>query len=137
MGNRVYVGPAQCKVDVKEKLAAATILPGQVVRLNAGAFALAGADQDGLVYFAGNNILGERDQAHATGDTVQGYRPSSGEYYDLVLAASQTIAEDAALTTNASGNLVALGGGTNVIAYAAEAKTTGAGGTGVIRVYVK
>jgi hypothetical protein len=136
MGNRVYVGPAQCKVDVKEKLAAATILPGQVVRLNAGKFALAGADQAGLVYFAGNNILGERNQAYATDETVQGYRPSSGEYYDLVLAASQVIAEDAPLTTNSSGNLIALGAGSNVIAYAADAVTT-TGSVGVVRVYVK
>ncbi len=137
MGNRVYVGPAQSKVDVKEKPAAVAILPGQVVRLNAGAFTLAGANQSGLVYFAGDNILGERNQAYAAGDTVQGYRPSSGEYYDLVLAASQNIAEDAPLTTNASGNLVTLGSSTSVICYAAEAVTTGAGGTGVIRVYVK
>lgn len=137
MSNRVYIGPAEHKVDVKERLASESILPGQVMVQTTGfEFELAGADEAGLVYFAGNNILGERDEAYPVGETVQGYRPASGEYYELVLAASQVIAEDAPLTTNASGNLVALGAGTNVIAYADEAVTT-TGAVGQIRVYIK
>lgn len=137
MRNTVFVGPAQAKPDVKERPAAAAIKPGRVMVLNGSdQFALAGADSAALVYFAGEQILGSREDSYEAGDTVQGYRPESGQYYDLQLAASQTIAEDDKLTTNATGDLVALGAGTNVIAYAAEAVTT-TGAVGVIRVYIK
>lgn len=136
MSNRVYVGPACEKVDVKERLASVSILPGQVIAQSGGEFEIAGADESRPVYFAGNNILGDRDDAYAVGDTVQGYRPSSGEYYELVLATGQTIAEDDALTTDASGNLVAQGAAANVIGYADEAVTTTTS-TGTIRVYIK
>lgn len=137
MSNLVYIGPAEQHPDVTELLASATIAPRQVMVVTAGAFAVAGADQTGVVYFADRNVLGELTDTYASGDTVQGFRPKSGEYYELTLAASQTIAKDAKLTTNASGQLVALGAGTNVIAYADEAKTTGVGVTAGIRVYIK
>lgn len=138
MGNKVFVGPAQDKVDVSEYPASEAILPGQVLVHNATntEFDLAGADQAGVVYFADTKPLENRDDAYAVGETCFGFRPSSGQYYDLVLADAQTIAKDAALTTDASGNLVALGGGANTVCYAAEAKTT-SGGTDTIRVYVK
>lgn len=136
MSNLVYIGPAEQHPDVTEALASEAISPRQVMVLTAGEFALAGADQGGVVYFAGNDILEEVTDAYADGDTVQGFRPKSGEYYELQLAASQTIAKDAPLTTDASGNLVALGAGTNVVAYADEAVTTTAS-VGSIRVYIK
>lgn len=137
MSNLVYIGPAEQHPDVTERLASATITPRQVMVITSEEFAVAGADQTGVVYFADRNILGELTDTYAAGDTVQGFRPKSGEYYELTLAASQTIAKDAKLTTNASGQLVALGAGTNVIAYADEAKTTGVGVTAGIRVYIK
>lgn len=136
MSNKVFIGPACKKPDVQERLASEAISPGEVLVETSGEFALAGADQAGVVYFAGCNILGEKSDAYAIDDTVQGYRPESGQYYELTLAASQTIAKDAALTTDASGHLVALGAGSNTIAYADEAVTT-TGSTGVIRVYIK
>ena len=136
MSNTVYISPAECHPDVTELPASEAILPRQVLVANAGNFDLAGADQGGVVYFALEDILEEVTDAYAIGATVQGARPKSGEYYELTLAASQTIAKDAALTTDASGNLVALGAGNNVIAYADEAVTT-TGAAGSIRVYVK
>lgn len=135
MANTVYIGPAENHPDVSEYAASEAISPGQVLVTSSGEFALAGADQGGVVYFALENILEEVTDAYAIGDTVQGARPKSGEYYELTLAASQTIAKDAALTTDASGNLVALGAGTNTVCYADEAVTT-TGATGKIRVYV-
>lgn len=136
MANTVYIGPAECHPDVSEFVASEAITPGSVLVTSSGEFALAGADAAGVTYFALENILEEVTDAYAIGETVQGARPKSGEYYELTLAASQTIAKDAALTTDASGNLVALGAGTNTIAYADEAVTT-TGSTGKIRVYIK
>ena len=136
MSNLVYIGPACDKPDVFEAPASEAITPREVLVLSSGEFAIAGADQSGVVYFAGCDILEEVTDAYAVGATVQGFRPKSGEYYELTLAASQTIAKDAALTTDASGHLVALGAGTNVIAYADEAVTT-TGSTASIRVYIK
>lgn len=136
MANTVYIGPAECHPDVSELLASEAITPGSVMVVTSGEFALAGADQGGVTYFALENILEEVTDAYAIGDTVQGGRPKSGEYYELTLAASQTIVKDAALTTNASGNLVELGAGSNTVCYADEAVTT-TGATGKIRVYIK
>ncbi len=136
MSNTVYIGPAECHPDVTEMVASETITPREVLVASSGEFAIAGADAAGVVYFALENILGEVTDTYATGETVQGARPKSGEYYELTLAASQTIAKDAALTTDASGHLVALGAGENVIAYADEDVTT-TGSTGSIRVYIK
>ena len=136
MSNTVYIAPAECKPDVTELTASASILPRQVLVESSGQFALAGADQGGIVYFALEDILGEVTDAYAVDATVQGARPKSGEYYELTLAASQTITKHHALTTDASGNLVAIGAGSNPIAYADEAVTT-TGSAGSIRVYVK
>ena len=136
MSNTVYIGPAESHPDVTELLASEAITPGSVMVVTSGEFALAGADQGGVTYFALENILEEVTDAYAIDDTVQGGRPKSGEYYELTLAASQTIAKDAALTTNASGNLVALGAGSNTVCYADEAVTT-TGAAGKIRVYIK
>lgn len=136
MSNTVYIGPAECHPDVSEYPASEVITPREVLVVTSGEFAIAGADQAGVVYFALEDILEEVTDTYAVGATVQGARPKSGEYYELTLAASQTIAKDAALTTDASGHLVALGAGSNTIAYADEAVTT-TGATGSIRVYVK
>lgn len=136
MSNTVYIGPAECHPDVTEMPASEVITPREVLVVTSGEFAIAGADQGGVVYFALEDILEEVTDTYAVGATVQGARPKSGEYYELTLAASQTIAKDDALTTDASGNLVALGAGSNTIAYADEAVTT-TGATGSIRVYVK
>lgn len=138
MRNAIFSGPAQSKVDVREAQASEAILPGRVLVLDGAnnEFDLAGADQGGQVYFAGRNPHDNEDDAYAADDTVQGYVPSSGQYYNLRLAASQTITEGDALTTNASGDLVAIGEGSNTIAYAAESVTT-TGAAGQIRVYIK
>lgn len=136
MSNTVYIAPAECHPDVTELPASEAISPRKVLVTSSGEFAVAGADEGALTYFALENVLGEVTDAYAVGETVQGARPKSGEYYEMSLAASQTIAKDAALTTNASGDLVALGAGSNTIAYADEAVTT-TGSAGSIRVYIK
>lgn len=137
MANTVYIGPAESHPDVTEKPASAAISPGEVLFVNGSdQFAPAGADTAELVYCALENILGEVSEDYTSGQTVQGARPKSGEYYELTLAASQTIAKDDPLTTDANGNLVALGAGTNTICYADEAVTT-TGSAGKIRVYFK
>lgn len=136
MSNTVYIGPAECHPDVMEMPASEVISPRQVLVESSGEFAVAGADAGGMVYFALENVLGEVTEDYATGETVQGARPQSGQYYEMALASGQTIGKDDALTTDASGNLVALGAGSNTIAYADEAVTT-TGDAGSIRVYIK
>ena len=134
MSNVVYVGPAEQHPDVFEALAAAAIAPRTVMVLTAGAFAVAGAAAVSPVYIADTNVLGELTDSYATGDTVQGFRPKSGEYYNLTLAASQVIAKNGPLKTDAIGNLVAQAGTGNILCYADEAVTT-TGSTAKIRVY--
>ncbi len=135
MANTVYLGPAECPIDVTELLGSEVITPSTVLVATSGEFAIAGADQAGIVYVALENILGEVTDTYAIDETVQGARPTSGEYYQLALPASQTIVKDAALTTDASGNMVALGANDNVVCYADETKTSVA--ADVIRVYFK
>lgn len=134
MSNRVFVGPAQDKVDVIELAAAATLLPGTVGIRDDGEVKAAGAAVAGEFFFVGNNILGERTVAYSAGATAQCYRPSSGQYYALRLAAGQTIAAGAGLTTNATGLLVAAGENDPIV-YADEDVTTTTA-EGVIRVRV-
>lgn len=135
MSNLVYVGPAEQHPDVFEALASAVIAPRIVMVLTAGEFALAGAAAVSPIYVADTNILGEVTDTYAIGDTVQGFRPKSGEYYMLTVAASQTIAKNGPLKTDATGKVIAQGGTGNIIAYADEAVTTGVGVTSPIRVY--
>lgn len=135
MSNLVYIGPAEQHPDVTEALASAVIAPRIVMVLTSGQFALAGAAAVSPVYIADRNVLGELTDSYAIGDTVQGFRPKSGEYYALTLAASQTIVKDGPLKTDATGKLVAQGGTGNILCYADQAVTTGSGVTAEIRVY--
>ncbi len=135
MANTVYLGPAECPVDVTELVASEVIAPGTILVETSGEAALAGLDQGGIVYVALENILEEITDSYAADDTVQCARPTSGEYYQLALAASQTIVKDAPLTTNASGVAIALGANDNVVCYADETKTSV--GATTIRVYFK
>lgn len=135
MANRIYIGPAEKKEDVLELPAAASILPGVIAVRSSGQAAAAGAALAADVEFfvVDANVLGEITEAYATGDTVQLLRPTSGEYYYVRLAASQTIAAGNGLTTNSSGLLVAES--TNHALFIAdEAVTTGSGVTSFIRV---
>ena len=134
MSNRVFVGPAQDKVDVIELEAGAEILPGTVSVRDGSEVAVAGAAVTGEFFFVGNNILDDREDAYAAGETVQNYRPRSGQYYALRLAASQEIAAGDGLTTNATGLLVDADTDEPIV-FADEDVTTTAS-EGVIRVRV-
>lgn len=134
MANKIYAGPAENKVDVLELLAAASLLPGTVAVRSAGKAAAAGAAVAGEFFVTGTNVLGEIGTAYAADETAQLYRPKSGEYYNVRLAASQSIAAGAGLTTNASGLLVAQGANPAIV-FADQAVTT-TGSTGFIRVRV-
>ena len=134
MSNRVFVGPAQDKVDVIELEAGAEILPGTVSVRDGDEVAVAGAAVSGEFFFVGNNILDERDDAYAVGETVQNYRPRSGQYYALRLAAGQAIEAGDGLTTNATGLLVDAATDDPIV-FADEDVTTTAS-EGVIRVRV-
>lgn len=136
MSNLVFIGPAEFKDDVKERPASAAILPRTVMTQTAGKFGPAAAKVTGVVYIADKQIHGMIDEAYAENETVQGFRPSSGEYYDLILAPSQTIDEDEALTTNAAGQVLALAASEAPLCYAEQAVTTTTA-AGVIRVYFK
>lgn len=136
MANTIYRGPAEEKPDVQELPAAAAITPGGIIIKSSGTFTPAGADTSELAYVALENNMCEITEDYAADDTVQGARLKSGQYYYMILAASQTIEVDDELTTDASGHLVALGAGDNVIVYANEAVTT-TGSTSYITAYVK
>ncbi len=135
MANTVYLGPAECPVDVTELVASEVIAPGTILVETSGEAALAGADQGGIVYVALENILEEITDSYAADDTVQCARPTSGEYYQVVLAASQVAVKDGPLTTNANGELILLAANDNVVCYADETKTSV--GATTIRVYFK
>ena len=133
MPNKIYAGPVQETLpQVKEAPAAATILPGSIVVLTAGEFALHGtAGARGRYYVAQENYLVMKnvDDAYAAGDITIGMIPLDEQFFYCRVAASQTVTEDTPLVSNGAGLLVVAAAGDEVLFYAERDVTTGAGET--------
>ena len=133
MANLIFAGPTTENVpQVKEKIAGAAFSPGAIVVIDDGEFIPHGdAGERGRYYVAQENYLamkGVTDE-YAEGDLAIGMLPLDEQLFYVRLAASQTITEDTGLASNGAGLLVAATAGDEVLFYAEEDVSTGAGET--------
>jgi hypothetical protein len=139
--NVVFSGPATKRDPItRSKLIASgqTILPGHLVVLNGSGEFVANTTQGVVegVMIADMNVIEQKSvtEALTAGDMAKAFVPEVGCTYNLVLAASQTIAEGDGLTPDATaGQVEAAASGDEVMFVAEEAVTT-TGATGRIRV---
>lgn len=141
--NVVFSGAADIVKPVQDEAVVAsgeTILPGMLLLKSSGEFIAHDEDGQGGPYrIADVNFIKQEGvtDAYDVGDTCYAFYPRPGEYYNCVLAASQTITKDEALTSNGAGALksAAVDGTEEVLAYADEDLTT-TGATGRLRVRI-
>lgn len=142
--NVVFSGPATVVAPVYDEKPVAsgqTIYPGMLVIEASGEYTVhATAGQGaGSIRVADVNFVKQDgvSTAYTVGDTCYAMYPRPGETYNVVLAASQTITKDEALTSDGAGAVrtAALDGTEEILFYADEAVTT-TGSTGRIRARV-
>ncbi len=144
--NVVFSGPAEyTKPLMEERIIAAgqTIMPGHLVLKSSNQYINHNQSGNAAAYrIADMDFIRQKSvtQALVASETAQAFIPRVGETYNVVLAASQTIAIDSPLTSNGNGQvkIATVTGATPdvVLFYAEEAITTGAGVTARIRVRV-
>ena len=137
MPNLIFAGPTTQNVpQVKEKLAGAAFLPGAIIVLDGSdKFIPHGpAGARGRYYVAQENYLAMKDvdDTYSEGDLAIGMIPLDEQFFYVRVAASQTITEDEALASNGAGLLVSAAAGDEILFYAEEAVTTGAGETALV-----
>ena len=129
MANLIFAGPnTENLPQIKEKLAAETILPGSLVVLDGdGEFELHDtAGGRGRYYVAQENYLVMKgvDDAYEEGDNVIGMIPLDEQFFYVRVATAQTIGEDTPLASSGAGLLVAATAEDEVLFYAEEPITT-------------
>lgn len=144
--NVVFSGPAvENKPLYREKVVASgeTILPGHLVLDNGSGewknHDAAGAG--GYFHIADMNIFEQKSVSDALtiGQSSGAFYPRDGETYNVVLAASQTIAVGDALTSNGDGTVkeaTTTGATPDVVLFYAEEAITTTGATDRIRARV-
>lgn len=136
---KIHLGPAR-KNDpqVTEANASAAILPGSLVVLTAGEFALAGATTVGKVWIAQENYLMQKgvDVAYTEDvDTVLGLEMESDVLYAARIANGVNItAKGVGLTPGASGTLAIAATSDLVVAYSDEIFNNTTGASALLRV---
>jgi hypothetical protein len=119
----------------REAAAGVAIRPGMLVELNAAGavipHATAGAGQEGAVAVAIENDLTGRgiDDNYAIGERVRYQFLNDGAKFFGIIAASQNIAFDDALSSNADGTLKEAAATDMVVGYARTVVVTGVGVT--------
>lgn len=145
--SRIHLGPAR-KNDpqVREAEAGAAILPGSLLVLTAGRFALAGATTVGKVWLAQENYLAMKgvDTAYAAyaagppvvrGDTVLGLEMQDDTHYAARVATGVNItAVGTALTPAANGTLGIAATGDLIVAYSDEIFNNNTGASQLVRI---
>ena len=140
--NTVFSGPVEVvKPLMREaKIASGqTLVGGMIVRLSNGQWiANTTADRGGDLYIIDMDTIGQQavGDALTAGQTHAAFIPQVGYTYNVILAASQTIARGALLTVDNGGRVKAdAGDGSDEPLFTAEeAVTTGSGVTAQIRV---
>lgn len=136
--NKIFAGPVtQVTPQVAEAPASAAILPGSIVVLTAGKFALAGAATVGKVYIAQENYLtmGGVDDAYAVDDTTIGMELLDEQFFNARVATGTNLAIGAALVPGANGALVAAAAGSKqVVAFSEETYNNTSGSGQLVRV---
>lgn len=135
--NKIFAGPVtQRTPQVQERTSAAALKPGSIVTEVAGLFVQAGANAPGKLYVVQDNYLAMEgpDTDWAIGDTVIGMEPLDELFFHALVATGQNLARGAALTTNATGRLVASGAGQRVAFVSEEAYNNNTGSDQLVRV---
>lgn len=142
--NVVYSGPAdnvKPLYDEKPIASGQTIYPGMLVIEASGEYTVhATAGQgNGAIRIVDLDIVKQTgvSTVYTAGGNAYAFWPTPGQTYNVVLAASQTITKDEALTSDGAGAVrtAALDGTEEILFYADEAVTT-TGATGRIRARV-
>lgn len=128
--NKIHAGPyGSGGAVVKELPAAVDTLPGQVLTISGGQFALAGAGTNAPVYVAQENYLAHKKVSDliAAGDTVAAIEPGDRDRIYVLVPTGNAITDGAALTTDANGKVVPAASGNRVIFLAEEAYNNNTG----------
>lgn len=136
--NKIFAGPVtQTTLQVTEAPASADILPGSVLILTDGKFALAGVATTGKVYIAQDNYLtlGGVDEAYAAGDVTIGMEILDQQFFNARVAAGSNLSKGTALSVGAEGALViATTGSKMVVAFSDETFNNTTGSAQLVRV---
>ena len=138
--NVVFSGPVEAVKPLVHEApikAGQTLVGGNLVTLDAGEWAAAPADVGGNVHVIDMDTVGQKavGAALTIGQSHPAFIPEVGKTYNIILAASQTIAKGASLVSNGGGTVKADTGLGDVepLFTADEAITTGVGVTARIR----
>jgi hypothetical protein len=137
--NTVFAGPVEVVRPLMAEAvikAGETLVGGMLVKLDAGEFAAADADVGGDVKIIDMDTIGQKavGATLTVGQTHPAFIPQVGYKYNLVLAASQTIAKGASLTSSGAGAVKAdAGDGSTEPLFVADEAVTTTGATGRIR----
>tara|TARA_R100000365_G_scaffold3696_1_gene13693 strand:- start:5628 stop:6089 length:462 start_codon:yes stop_codon:yes gene_type:complete len=136
--NKIFLGPVQKKLpQVREALASVALLPGRLVVMSSGEFALAGATTVGQVLLVQDNYLASKgvDTEWAADSTAIGIEMQSDELYAARIANGVNItAIGTPLTPAANGTLGIASTSDLVVAYSDEIYNNNSGSEQLLRV---
>lgn len=137
--NKIYAGPfTQPTPQVVERLAAVSLLPGQIVYINASnKFALANATTTGKLYVVQDNYLAMKgvDDPITADNTAIGMELLDDQLFNVRVPTGVNVAMNAALGTDANGKLIlATGAGKQVVGFADEAYNNTSGADQLVRI---
>lgn len=135
--NKIYAGPfTEPTPQVRELPAAASTLPGSLLVINAGKFALAGDTSTGKIFVAQDNYLVGKgvDDAIPADQVLIGMNMLDEQFFNLRFATGVNIALGAAIGPGANGKAALAAAGDQVIGYAEEAYNNTSGSDQLVRV---
>lgn len=139
--NTVFAGPVESVKPLMSEAKIATgetITGGMLVELSSGEWVVHGTgDVGGDVYVIDMDTIGQKAVADTltVGQSAAAFIPQVGYSYNVVLAASQTVAKGASLSSNGAGAIkVAATDGSDEALFVADEAVTTTGATGRIRV---
>ncbi len=129
--NKIYLGPAEeVKPQVKELLASVALLPGRLVVISSGAWALAAATTVGKVWIVQDDYLIMKgvDDVVPANDTAIGMELFQDKLYAGRIANGVNItAIGTALTPGATGTLAIASTGDLIVGYSEEVYNNNSG----------
>lgn len=137
--NKIYAGPVtETLPQVQERILNGAYLPGTALVVTSGNFAQAGANSGDKLYILQDNYLALKgvDEAWPSGDRGIGMELLDEQFFNVRVPTGVNVAQDAELTTNASGKFVLATSGQNVAVVAEEAFNNNTGSDQLVRVRV-
>lgn len=135
--NTIFAGPdSENLPQAEEAIAAVDVLPGLLVTLSSGQFALAIANTATAIYVARENYLSHKnvDQATLATNTLVANVPLDEQLWNLRFATGINVTKGAAIALGAAGRPVLATAGSRVIGYADETYNNTSGSDQLVRV---